>query len=72
MIAPLRETVGQQSYLGGDGPSFADFIVFGAFQWARAVSPAQLLATDDLVHAWRGRLLQAYDGLAGKAAGFPV
>ena len=72
VIAPLRETVGHQSYLGGDSPSFADFIVFGAFQWARAVSPAQLLATDDPVHAWRGRLLQAYDGLASKAKGFPV
>ena len=72
VIAPLRETLADQPYVGGDSPSFADFIVFGAFQWARAVSPAQLLEADDPVHAWRGRLLQAYDGLAGSAKGFAV
>ena len=72
VIVPLRVTLDHQPYLGGDSPSFADFIVFGAFQWARAVSPAQLLEADDPVHAWRGRLLQAYDGLAGNAKGFPV
>ena len=71
-LAPLRDTVKLQPYLGGTAPSFADYIVFGAFQWARAVCPTALVAEDDPVYAWRGRLLEAYDGLAAKAQGFPV
>ena len=71
-LAPLRDTVKLQPFLGGAAPSFADFIVFGAFQWARASSPAELVAADDPVYAWRGRLLEAYGGFAGKAAGYPV
>jgi glutathione S-transferase len=70
-IAPLRLTVQGQPYLGGDSPSYADYIVFGGFQWARCTSPAQLLAEDDPVFAWRRRLLDAFDGLAGKAFGYP-
>jgi hypothetical protein len=31
----------------------------------------QLLAPDDLIGAWRQRLLDAFDGLAGKAKGYP-
>ena len=71
-VAPLRDTVKLQDYLGGAAPSYADFIVFGAFQWARTVSPAALVAEDDPVYAWRGRLLAAYDGFAGKAVGYPA
>jgi glutathione S-transferase len=69
-LAPLRMTVKDQPYLGGDSPNYADYIVFGGFQWARCTSPAQLLAEDDPVFAWRRRLLDAFDGLAGKAPGY--
>ncbi len=71
-LAPLRDTVALQPYLGGAAPSFADFMVFGAFQWARAVCPVALVAADDPIYAWRARLLEAYDGLPAKAKGFPV
>jgi glutathione S-transferase len=71
-LQPLRQTLRTQSFLGGSAPNYADYIVFGAFQWARATSPFPLLAADDPVAAWRGRLLDAFDGLAGKAPGFPV
>jgi len=60
-----------QPYLGGDAPDYADYIVFGGFQWARCISELQLLATDDPIAAWRQRLLDAFDGLAGKAKGYP-
>jgi len=72
VLAPARAVVAGQPYFGGASPSYADYIVFGAFQWARAVSPTKLLAQDDAMHAWRGRMLGLYDGLAGKAAGYPV
>jgi glutathione S-transferase len=69
-LAPLRTTLQGQDYLGGAAPNYADYVVFGAFQWARCTSPIQLLAADDPVAAWRRRLLDAFDGLAGKAVGY--
>jgi len=46
--------------------------VFGAFQWARIVSPFQLLLAQDPVYAWRERLLDAFDGMARRSPGYPV
>jgi glutathione S-transferase len=66
-LAPLRAMLNVQPYLGGAAPLYADYIVFGAFQWARTVSGFELLAADDPVHAWRDRMLDAFDGLARKA-----
>ena len=63
-LAPLRRTVERQQFLGGAASAYADYVVFGAFQWARAISDFELLAADDPVAAWRGRLLDAFDGLA--------
>ena len=71
-LEPLRAVLGAQPYLGGEMPLYADYAVFGSFQWARCASPFQLLTTDDPVWAWRNRLLAAFDGLARKAPGYPV
>jgi glutathione S-transferase len=72
LLQPARMTLQRQFYLGGNTPKYADYILFGAFQWARAISPQRLLEADDPIVAWRGRLLDAHDGLAGKAKGYPV
>jgi glutathione S-transferase len=71
-LDPLRLTLKTQPYLGGTIANYADYIVFGGFQWARAVSPFRLLEADDPVYAWRERLLDAFDGLARNSPGFPV
>jgi len=63
-LAPLRRTVERQKFLAGEAPAYADYIVFGAFQWGRAISDFELLAADDPVAAWRGRMLDAFGGLA--------
>src|SRR5579875_426998 len=63
-LAPLRRTVERQPFLGGDSANYADYVVFGAFQWARAISDFELLAEDDPLARWRGRLLDLFDGLA--------
>ncbi|MDX1655491.1 MAG: glutathione S-transferase family protein [Candidatus Competibacteraceae bacterium] len=68
-LEPLRSTLQVQPFLGGAHPHFADYIVFGIFQWARCVSPLQLLEQTDLVWAWRERLLDLFDGLARRAPG---
>src|SRR5215471_4311545 len=64
MLEPLRATLGAQPYLGGAAANYADYIVFGAFQWARVASPFPLLEADDPIVVWRERLLDAFDGLA--------
>jgi glutathione S-transferase len=71
-LTPLRLTLQTQAFLGGEQPLFADYIVFGGFQWARCISDYALLASDDPVAAWRQRMLGLFDGLAAKAKGYPV
>jgi glutathione S-transferase len=71
-LEPMRLTLKTQAWLGGEKPNYADYIVFGAFQWARVVSPFKLLAEEDPVYAWRERLLDAFDGMARKSPGYAV
>jgi len=71
-LTPLRLTLMTQPFLGGDKPLYADYIVLGAFLWARAISEYALLAADDPVAAWRGRMLDLYEGYARKAKGYAV
>lgn len=63
-LTPLRLTLKTQPFFGGEKPLYADYAVFGPFQWARCISPFPLLAADDPVRLWRDRLLDAFDGLA--------
>lgn len=62
-LAPLRLTLAEQPFLSGGAPAFADYIVLGAFLWARSISPFQLLEDDDPVKAWRDRLINAFGGV---------
>ena len=62
-LQPLRATVAAQNFMGGDTPDYADYCVFGAFMWARNVSPLVLLAKDDPVYAWRDRMLDLFGGM---------
>jgi glutathione S-transferase len=71
-LDPMRLTLKTQGFLGGDAPNYADYIVFGPFQWARVVSPFKLLPADDPVYAWREKLLDAFGGMARRSPGYPV
>jgi glutathione S-transferase len=62
-LAPLRLTFKRQPFLGGDTPTFADYIVFGAFQWARVVSPFPVLEAGDGVSDWFERCLDLHGGI---------
>jgi glutathione S-transferase len=61
-LEPVRHLLKFQPFLGGGGPLFADYILFGALQWARVVSPKRLLAADDPVHDWFERCLDLHQG----------
>ena len=69
-LDPLRRTVERQDFISGTAPAYPDYIVFGAFQWARAISDFEVLAADDPVRAWRGRMLDLFDGLARRAPAY--
>jgi glutathione S-transferase len=72
VLDPVRLTLRTQPFIGGEQPNYADYIVFGPFQWARAISEFQLLTPDDPVYAWREKLLDAFGGMARKSAGYNV
>jgi glutathione S-transferase len=69
-LDPLRRTVERQEYVSGAAPAYADYVVFGAFQWARSISDFELVAADDPIYAWRGRMLDLYGGLGRQAPGY--
>ena len=71
-LAPLRLTLQAQPFLSGETALYPDYIVFGSFQWVRAISDYSVLAADDPVAAWRSRMLGLFDGLGAKAKGYPV
>ena len=72
LLPPLRSTLTKQEYLSGETPGFSDYIVFGAFQWARCVSGFSILNADDIVYKWRDKMLNIYEGLALSAVGYRV
>lgn len=67
-LLPARQVLVHSPYVCGGAPGFADYILFGPFQWARAVSPQRLLEPDDPVFAWRERMLDLFGGLGRSAA----
>ncbi|GGK46539.1 glutathione S-transferase family protein [Salinarimonas ramus] len=66
-LAPLRTALGEAPFLGGERPAYADYAVAGSFQWAHAVSAFDPLSPDDVVHGWRARMHELFDGLLDRA-----
>jgi glutathione S-transferase len=71
-LDPVRPLLAAQPFVCGSAPAFADYILFGPFQWARAVSPVRLLEPDDPMYAWRERMLDLYGGMPRATRGYPV
>ncbi len=65
MLAPLSMTLNSQAWLGGDVPSYADYIALGAFQWVRTSSSFDLPGfAGEKVADWHAAMLDLHDGLA--------
>lgn len=71
-LAPFRQTVKEQPYLCGEQPAYADYIVFGAFQWARSISDKRLVPADDPVQAWRQRMAGLFNGMGNQTLAYPM
>jgi glutathione S-transferase len=70
-LNPMRQTLQKQPFLAGDTPTWADYVVFGSFQWARSVSPFTLLLANDPIFGWREQMLDTFDGEPRKILGYP-
>ena len=62
-LTPIRLVLRRADWLGGAAPSYADHIVAGTLMWPRCASRFPLLADDDPISAWFGRVLDLYGGL---------
>jgi len=60
-LQPLRNMLKHQPFIGGEGPLFADYIVFGALQWLRTTAGTKVLDEDDPVAGWFERCLDLHD-----------
>lgn len=64
-LSPFRHLLRESAYLCGAAPAYADYIVFGVFQWARACSARTLTRDDeDPVRAWLDQMDGLFGGLA--------
>jgi glutathione S-transferase len=60
----MQALLKRQAYVCGEHPAYADYILFSMFQWARVMSPHELLGPEDPLSAWRERVLDLFDGFA--------
>jgi glutathione S-transferase len=56
-LTPARSILRQHEFLAGNEPRYADYSLFGLFQWARLISSYHLLDPTDPVEAWRCRMV---------------
>jgi glutathione S-transferase len=63
-LEPMQALLKRQAYVCGEHPAYADYILFSIFQWARVMSPQEVLGPEDPLCAWRERVLDLFDGFA--------
>lgn len=70
--APLEQTLGAQPFECGDGPGYADYLLFSVFQYARLGCPREVLGGLPAVWRWRDGLVARFDGLGDRFPGYPA
>jgi glutathione S-transferase len=71
-LAPLDQTLGEEAFVGGARPTYADYVVFSVLQWARLGSPGEVLEPGSAIFAWRQRMIGLFDGLADRFPPYPI
>ncbi|KAK9826572.1 hypothetical protein WJX74_003460 [Apatococcus lobatus] len=71
-MEPLRQTLKDHKWLGGEQIDYADIAVAGMFLWARAISDKQLLEKDDPIFKWRERIFKVFNSTIKNSIGYPV
>lgn len=62
-VEPMQAVLKRQPWISGTAPAYADYIVFSVLQWARVMSPHEVLDEGPL-REWRERMLDLHAGLA--------
>ena len=63
-VEPMQAALKRQPFVCGAAPAYGDYILFSVFQWARIMSPQDVLVAGEPLVAWRERILDLHDGLA--------
>lgn len=63
-LAPMQEACKRQPFVCGANAAYADYILFSVFQWARVMSPQELLGPEDPLCRWRERMLELFGSFA--------
>jgi glutathione S-transferase-like protein len=69
---PLERTLAEQPYFGGVAPTYADYLLFSVFQYARLGCPDEFLAEGTALRRWRDGLALAFDGLGNRYPAYPA
>ncbi len=64
VLAPMQEACKRQPFICGANAAYADYILFSVFQWARVMSPQELLGPEDPLCRWREHMLGLFGGFA--------
>ncbi len=64
VLEPMQAALKRQPYACGQNPAYADYALFSVFQWARVMSPQEVLGPESPLCSWRERILDLYDGFA--------
>jgi glutathione S-transferase len=62
-LEPMQALLKRQPWIAGAQPAYADYILFSIFQWARIMSPHEVLEEGPL-REWRERVLGLHGGFA--------
>jgi glutathione S-transferase len=72
VTAPLETTLQEQPYLGGATATYADYVLFSVFQYARLGCPDEFLTEGSALRRWRDGLALAFDGLGDRYKRHPA
>lgn len=64
VLEPAQAALKRQPYICGGSPAYADYALFSVLQWARIMSPQEVLAPESPLGVWRERMLGLYDAFA--------
>ena len=62
LLEPARRLFRQQSFFGGERPLYADYALYGVFQWSRRSSEYAFLEDDKPVLQWLDRMDRWHEG----------
>lgn len=71
VVAPLEALLGEQPWIAGAAPAYADHVIFSVFQYARLGCTAELLDPGSALAAWRARMIALFDGLGDRFPDYP-